>query len=154
MKAFDVQQEIQKLGRWSNIYVPEFTFGGLRIDALLIDIQHRWIRGFEIKVNKSDFLKDRKWTEYSMFCSTLSIACPAGLIMPEEIKKPFGLLWVEKDGLPQWKKRPQNFQKRDCLAWVFTYLRVLEKELPRLDGALRDLQHEHFRLLREGKDTK
>ena len=56
--------------------MPEFTFGNMRIDATIIDTSKRDIKGLEIKVNRRDFLQDRKWTFYSKFCTTLSIICP------------------------------------------------------------------------------
>ena len=137
MTSDDIQHKLHKYASYSNIYVPEFTWGSLRIDALLIDVQHRWIRGFEIKVRKSDYVKDNKWTEYSKFCSSLCIVCPEGLIQPEEVGEPFGLMWVmERNNTWDpiiWKKRPKNFQNRNSLAWVWTYVKVIESELRRLD---------------------
>lgn len=127
----------------SSVFVPEFTYGDLRVDAIIIDTKKRWIRAFEIKTSKADFVQDDKWTMYSQFCSSLSIICPADLIQPEEVKKPFGLLWVLPMVLQNpysaqnrrlaWKKYPQNFQKRNSLAWLWTYVRVIEMELVRLN---------------------
>jgi hypothetical protein len=48
--------------RGHSLFIPEYTWKDLRIDALIVDINRRWIRGFEIKVNRGDFLKDDKWT--------------------------------------------------------------------------------------------
>lgn len=126
---------------YNNLFIPEFTWGDLRIDAILIDTAHRWIRGYEIKVNRQDFLKDTKWAEYSMFCSSLCVVCPAGLIQPEEVEKPFGLIWVmPKDKAwdaraLEYKKKPINFQKRNSLSWLYTYLRALETEFRRMHFA-------------------
>ena len=129
----------------SSIFVPEYTQGELRADAIVINTKQRWIRGFEIKVSRSDFLQDDKWILYSQFCSSLSFACPEGLIQPNEVEKPFGLLWIlEKSKLTDdfrnkilvWKKKPQNFQKRKSLAWFWTYTHVLELEIMRLDKEL------------------
>lgn len=147
MNANDIKTTIKKwcLNSWNNIFIPEFTYGNKRIDAAIIDINHRWIRGFEIKISRADFLQDDKWTGYSSFCSSLSIACPEGLIKPEEIKKPFGLVWIleNKDTKPKywdksciWKKRPKNFQSRNSLAWLYKYVSVIETELPRLQKGL------------------
>ena len=137
-KVSEIQERLERFAPYKNIYVPEFTFQTrgreYRIDAIIIDIPHRWIRGFEIKVKKVDFQRDTKWTQYTRFCSSVSIACPEGLIEPEEVKSPFGLLWI--GGALQWKKRPLNFQKRDSLAWIWTYIEVLEYELPRLNSDL------------------
>jgi hypothetical protein len=132
MNAQDVQNQLSKMERWANIYVPEYTYGDLRIDAIIIDTDHKWIRGFEVKVSRSDFINDDKWENYSSFCSSLSIVCPWGLIKKEEINKPFGLLWVSRNGSHQWERRPKNFQKREALAWRFLYYRVMETEFKRL----------------------
>ena len=120
---------------YSNLCIPEFTWGDLRIDAIMIDVKHRWIRGFEIKINKNDFKNDYKWVEYSRFCSSLCIVCPEGLIQPEEIEKPFGLIWIPDKPCGteiQYKKKPINFQKRNSLSWLYTYTRVLETEFRRI----------------------
>ena len=132
MTVPDIHDRLKNFTHWGNVYVPEFTFGNLRIDAIIVNIKKRWVRGFEIKISKADFNKDMKWTQYSRFCSSLSIVCPEGLIDPSEVEKPFGLLWVMKDFGCVWKKRPKNIQKRNSLAWLWTYIEILESELPRL----------------------
>ncbi len=135
MTSHEIFKNISRLGGFHSITIPEFTWLGLRIDAIHIDFEHRWIRGFEIKTARGDWLKDNKWVEYSEFCSSLAVVCPRGLIQPTEIDKPFGLLWIgEKNNYPllEWKKRPLNFQKRNSLAWLYTYIKVMEKEFPRM----------------------
>lgn len=138
MKALDIRQSLQHLGGWGSLLIPEFTYRGIRIDALIVDIKTRWIRGFEIKMSRSDFLQDQKWEQYSEFCSSLSIACPDGLIRKEEVSDPFGLLYVtpsKKEYMNptfRWIKKPKRYQTRKGLAWMWIYLRVLEAELPRL----------------------
>ena len=111
MTAKDIKLKLSELARYGNssVYVPEFTFNMLRIDAIIINIHHRWIRGFEIKVNRNDFHNDEKWMFYAEFCSSLSIVCPEGLIQPEEIRAPFGLLWIKenKDDCYWWRKKPK-----------------------------------------------
>ena len=134
-----IHSRIAQMLPYKTIYVKEFTWESMRIDGIAIEIYKRWIRGFEIKVNRNDFLNDKKWIDYSRFCSSLSIVCPAELIKPEEVEAPFGLLWMHPDkygrdvvGDVQWVKRPKNFQKRASMAWLYTYVEVLEKEFPRL----------------------
>jgi hypothetical protein len=143
----DIHEVIQRLGGFHGVYVPEFTFNQKRIDAAIIDVSKRWIRGFEIKVSRADFLADEKWQSYAEFCSSLSMVCPAGLIAPSEIPKPFGLLYISREPVHQytektrlvlkWEKKPKRFQRRDGLAWLYQYVRVIEKELPRLNIELR-----------------
>jgi hypothetical protein len=148
MTANDIIKELPRLGSYRSILIPEFTWGDLRIDALLINFDKRLIRGFEIKVNRGDFIKDEKWALYSQFCSSLIIACPAELIKPEEVEKPFGLLWVYENIGPRgvefdWIKRPKNFQKRNSLAWLWTYLKVMEEEFPRMSEELERVKRDN-----------
>ncbi len=132
MTATDVYKGLSRFNRWGNFIVPEYTYGDLRIDAIIINTQKKWVRGYEIKVSRNDFLNDEKWQLYSTFCSSLSVVCPFGLINKEDINKPFGLLWIGRNGEYSWKRRPKNFQKRESLAWLLQYYRVVEREFNRL----------------------
>ena len=114
------------------LFIPEYTHGDLRIDAAVIYVSERNVRGFEIKVSREDFLRDKKWQMYSTFCSSVSIACPKGMIKKDEVSSPFGLVWVDENGTYEYEKTPKNIQSRESLAWTFTYLSVLEKEIARL----------------------
>ena len=127
----------------SSLYIPEFTYRDRRIDAVIVDLKKRWVRGFEVKLQRSDFLKDDKWQLYSEFCSSLTMVCPSGLIEPEEIASPFGLVWIRRTSNVngawldwRWMKKPKRFNHRDGLAWLYAYTRVLELEIPRLQGEL------------------
>jgi len=133
MDANYILEQLKYLSGYNGILVPEFTYGDIRIDAIIIETSKRWIRGFEIKVSRADFLSDKKWMEYSQFCSSLSIACPEGLIRKEEIDHPFGLLYIcdSRDRF-HWVKRPKNFQKRCSMSWYWTYTKVLETEFRRI----------------------
>jgi hypothetical protein len=156
MDSGDIKDKLQKMSDYNNILIPEFSYGSLRIDALLVDVHHRWIRGFEIKVKRGDFLQDTKWVEYSKFCSSLSIVCPEGLIKPEEVESPFGLLWMKDQNycFAEWKKRPKNFQKRNSLAWLYMYTNVIEKELRRLDFENMDLKGRLKQMVSEKETLK
>lgn len=61
--------------------------------------------GYEIKVSLNDFRRDNKWHNYLEYCSDFYFVCPWGLIQPEEIAAPAGLLWVSKTGTRLWIKR-------------------------------------------------
>ena len=135
----DIRKTLCRLGGYGGVHVPEFTFGSRRIDLAIIDTRKRWIRGFEIKVDRKDFVRDDKWAFYSEFCSALSIACPEYLIRPEEVSGPFGLVYIvapkfkgQVDWDLRWVKKPKRFQRRDALAWTWRYMEALEAELPRI----------------------
>jgi hypothetical protein len=138
----EIHRALKRLGGFYGIYVPEMTYGQRRIDAAIIDVSKRWIRGFEIKLTRADFLRDEKYHEYTQFTSSLSLVCPAGLIAKEEVPAPYGLLYVSRPlGInPQltelqvhWERKPKRYQRRDGLAWLYLYVKVIEAELPRLN---------------------
>jgi len=150
MRKF-IHQCLRGMAGSNAVYVKEFTYGSYRIDSIIIDLRKRWIRGFEIKMTRADFLKDEKWQSYTEFTSSLSIVCPDGLITPEEINKPFGLLYV-KNGADhgrtlRWVKKPTRFQRRDGMAWLYLYLRVLEKEFPRMSWELEQTERKLWNLV-------
>ena len=155
MTSTDIRRVLRNRVPYRNIFIPEFTYEGRRVDAVIIDTDHRWVRGYEIKTSRSDWLRDIKWTEYTAFCSSLSIVCPEGLIRPEEVNPPFGLLWIVERHFPDnlnrntesmvWKRKPRNFQQRNSLAWLWTYVNVLESEFSRMHYAQSDLELRQLR---------
>lgn len=48
--------------------------------------------GYEVKVKRSDFLRDEKWRDYLTFCSEFSFVCPPGVIEKNEVPEEAGLL--------------------------------------------------------------
>lgn len=137
LKASDIQRILkQKFGdRYSKILIPEFTYEKSRIDAIVIDIKERMVKGFEIKVSKADWKNDFKIHNYTKFCSSITIVCPEGLITVKEIPTEYGLAYIKtgKYGLYYDQiKRPKRIQTHKSVAWTWTYLRVLELEFRRL----------------------
>lgn len=53
---------------------------------------HPEYTGYEIKVTRSDFLRDEKWRAYLPFCNRLLFVSPLGVIKPEELPDSVGLL--------------------------------------------------------------
>jgi hypothetical protein len=136
MNAKEILKVLERLASDQNsVFIPEFTFNDLRVDAVILDPRGRSIRGFEIKVSRSDYLGDGKWQLYSQFCSSLTVICPHGLIQHDEVPKPFGLAWVSDGGSVYYQRGAKQFNRRD-LAWTWRYLEVIEKELPRLVAEL------------------
>ncbi len=65
--------------------------------------------GYEIKVSRSDFLRDDKWTQYLDFCNYFSFVAPFGIIAPDEVADGVGLILVSKTGTRLYtKKKPQR----------------------------------------------
>ena len=135
MTETEILERLRWMGGYHGVFVPQFTFGIYRIDAVIIDVKHRWVRGFEIKTSRADFLRDNKFSEYSSFLSSISLVCPEGIIEKKDLEGPAGLMWITNDKYGhylKWIKRPRPLQSRRNLAWLWTYVQVIEKELPRL----------------------
>lgn len=56
------------------------------------------ITGYEVKVDRRDFLGDGKWGNYLNYCHRFYFACPKGLIEPSEVPSPAGLVWCSEKG--------------------------------------------------------
>lgn len=103
-----------------DIFVPECKNGPtqgasnlLKLDAWAM--KRSWTNpityGYEIKVSRSDFLSDNKWTGYLKYCSHFSFVAPTGVIKPDELPKRVGLIVPTKNGnklLTKKKAPPRN----------------------------------------------
>ena len=71
----------------------------LRIDALAIKKSwaHPLFTGYEVKVDRQDFLWDDKWYAYKKYCHRLYFACPTDMIKPEEIPEDVGLIYYNPE---------------------------------------------------------
>jgi len=99
-----------------------------RIDALVI--KQSWARplftAYEVKVSRSDFLNDDKWTEYLPYCHRFYFACPAGLIQRDEVPDPAGLAWVDPDTLEVSVRKAARSRMID-IPWELLYYIVISK---------------------------
>lgn len=71
----------------------------VRLDAVWIRCS--WTRpritGFEIKVDRSDYINDSKWPVYKSKVHRFFFVCPSGLIHPEEVDPDVGLYWYDPE---------------------------------------------------------
>jgi len=100
----------------------------LRLDA--IAIKKSWknpcITGYEVKVDRQDFLRDDKWPGYLKYCHRFSFACPVGLIKPDELPEDVGLIYYnpEKDCIST--KRKAAFRVIE-IPWEMLYYLVISR---------------------------
>ncbi|MBE3586548.1 MAG: MmcB family DNA repair protein [Thermoanaerobacter sp.] len=115
----------------------------LIMDALAI--RKSWKKpcftGYEVKVDRGDFLRDQKWPGYLQYCHEFYFACPMGLIRPEELPNEVGLIYYnpEKDCISTKRKalyRPVE------ISWELLMYLVMT----RING---DSQHPFFSSRRE-----
>lgn len=124
-------------GRWHNdklISSQEYNSGTwekVQFDAILVDCHKRYVRGFEFKVSRSDFLQDKKWKKYLKYCSSFSFVCPPDIIKKSEVEKGIGLVYVSAGDCTkwpaiQWIQRPRSRPMEDIV-----YIRVITSMLLR-----------------------
>ncbi len=86
---------------------PTWSGTHSRLDAWVL--KRSWspvtMIGYEIKVSRSDFVNDDKWTNYLPLCNQLYFVCPAGLIQPDELPPHVGLLCASKTGTRLYTKK-------------------------------------------------
>lgn len=83
----------------SEVFIQEIMvhYGGSkqRLDAW--SIKPSWTKqqatGFEIKVDRGDFVRDSKWQEYLQCCTQFYFVCPKNLIHKEEVPEQAGLIY-------------------------------------------------------------
>jgi len=73
-----------------------------------------WVKpiiGYEIKVSRQDFRRDRKWIKYLEFCNLFYFVTPWSLIYPNEVPAEAGLIWITKTGagIRYQKKAPSRW---------------------------------------------
>lgn len=80
------------------------TWMSARGDLKILDglaIRKSWtspcFAGYEIKVSRSDFLRDVKFYTYETLCNELYIVCPKGMIDRTEVPETVGLMYYDPD---------------------------------------------------------
>ena len=111
------------------------SYGGCpRLDAWVM--RKSWanpcITGYEIKVDRSDFLNDKKWISYLPFCNEFYFVCPSKLIVVDEIPSNAGLLWVASAGTRLFIKKKAPYRDVEIPDSIFRYIMMwrshIEKE--------------------------
>ncbi len=99
VRAADIIVALAKKHEKRDLFFTEVCAGGAsngrRLDAVAVmpSWKDRRVCGYEVKVSRSDFLRDDKWPAYLSVCHQFSFACPAGLIAKEELNDNIGLLY-------------------------------------------------------------
>lgn len=79
---------------------PTHTADHLRLDAWAMNRswKHLTFTGYEVKVSRSDFLRDNKLCLYLPLCHMLYLVTPPKLVEPEEVPPEVGLMWASVNG--------------------------------------------------------
>ena len=114
MTASDIRACFREYYQYRFMEVGLFEFGisydydyfGCIFDAFIIVPHRQFFKGYEFKVSRSDFLSDQKarnkhygpavpkWKHYLKYCHLFYWVTPEGLVKPEEVEAPAGLIWI------------------------------------------------------------
>lgn len=99
--------------------------GGLHIlDGLAIKIS--WtapcFTGYEIKVSRSDFLRDAKFFTYEALVNELYIVCPKGMIDRNELPDNIGLMYYDAESKKIITKKKATYRKVEYSADMLLYI--------------------------------
>lgn len=101
--------------------------GQLRIlDGLHVKIawEKPVFEGYEVKISRSDFLRDTKYTEYLPYCTHFSFVVPDKLITKDELPDRIGLIYYKEDGSLRTVRKAQALPQQDTVK-LSTMLRYL-----------------------------
>jgi hypothetical protein len=89
------------------------------------------ITGYEIKISRSDFARDDKWYGYLPYCNEFYFVCPAGMLKPEEIPEPAGLLCASKTGGVLFKKKKATRREVEPSPNLYKYILMTRAKITR-----------------------
>ncbi len=123
-----------------DIFIPECKDGStwfsnhLRLDAWVMNRSWKKMTftGYEIKVSRSDFLKDQKMHLYLDLCNQIYVVAPKGMISPDELHPEIGLMSPSTNGTKLFiiKKAPYREIKppTDLLLYIIMCRTKITKE--------------------------
>lgn len=108
--------------------------GMMQFDGLAIHKSWAYpcIIGYEIKVSRSDFLKDAKYTNYMPYCHELYFVTPAGMVQRHEIEDSIGLMWYNESTKRLTTKKKALHRKIEISADMLLYVIMTRLESDRL----------------------
>jgi hypothetical protein len=108
-RALSKRYHFESCGFFEEIAVGPDANGNLRLDGvnLVRRAPGMQAHGFEIKVDRGDFLRDAKYTLYAQYVNSLTLVCPSGMIAREEVPQAIGLMWyTPSSGALRYRRRP------------------------------------------------
>lgn len=127
----------------SDVFVPECKNGPTHGAARLLKLdgwamKRSWSNpqtiGYEIKVSRSDFLGDDKWTAYLSYCSHFYFVTPPGLIKADELPPNVGHLVVTKNKTKLLTKKKAPPREVEIPENLFRYVLMCRAEIGKEQG--------------------
>lgn len=78
--------------------------------------------GYEVKVDRSDFVNDNKWPKYLPYCNSFYFVCPKDVIKESEVPEGAGLYYCSTPSHKLFLKRKAPRREIDAPVEVFMYI--------------------------------
>ncbi|WP_339060066.1 MmcB family DNA repair protein [Tepidibacillus marianensis] len=125
----DIKKALAKKHRDREFFITECKNGPtgtglLQFDGLAIykSWAHPNIVGYEIKVSRSDFLRDNKFFRYMPYCHELYFVVPTGLIDRMELPNDIGLMYYNPETKALTTKKKAIHRKIEVDANMLLYI--------------------------------
>lgn len=112
-RAIQVKYSHDQWRVWFEVTQSTGYASGRRADAVVMNIwpsKDYQIHVFEVKVSRSDFKAEladlTKWKAVGQYADFFWLACPVGLVRPDEVPSEWGLMELTKSGLRIKKQAP------------------------------------------------
>ncbi len=92
---------------------------------------HPSTTGYEIKVSRSDFLKDDKWPRYLDLCNWLYFVAPKDVISKDEVPEQCGLLEVSKNCKRLLMRKKAPLREVEIPESLFRYVLMCRAKITR-----------------------
>lgn len=130
--ATDIKRALAEK-HWKDFFLTEVKSGptqlvvpgGLKIlDGLAV--RKSWtspcFTGYEVKISRSDFLRDAKFYTYEELCNCLYIVCPKGMIERTELPESVGLIYYDPEKKTLTTRKKAIFRKIEYSPEMLLYI--------------------------------
>lgn len=118
---------------WKDFFLTEVKSGSSWMaasgDMKILDalaIRKSWtypcFTGYEVKISRSDFLRDSKFYTYEELCNCLYIVCPKGMIDRTEVPESVGLMYYNPDTKAITTKKKAIYRKIEYSPDMLLYI--------------------------------
>lgn len=118
---------------WRDFFLTEVKSGSTwmtaRGDMKILDglaIRKSWtspcFTGYEVKISRSDFLRDSKFYTYEELCNCLYIVCPKGMINRTEVPESVGLMYYDPEKKAITTKKKAIYRKIEYSPEMLLYI--------------------------------
>jgi len=136
---------------------PTWNGPHLRLDAWAMN--RSWAQaccyGYEIKVSRSDFLRDRKWTGYLPYCNAFFFVTPGKIVDKSELPPEVGLLEATSRGGRLIMRKPAQRRTVEIPDCLWRYILMCRAHIVRECGLHEPATREYWQdWLRQKQDDR